>query len=40
MFQLKNYQNNTLEVLANYLDEARISGARDAFYKISGPLFI
>lgn len=36
MFQLKNYQNNTLEVLANYLDEARISGARDAFYKIKG----
>ncbi len=36
MFQLKNYQNNTLEVLANYLDEARISGAKEAFYKIKG----
>ena len=36
MFQLKNYQNNTLAVLANYLDEARISGAKEAFYKIKG----
>ncbi len=36
MFQLKNYQNNTLEVLANYLNEARISGAKEAFYKIKG----
>lgn len=36
MFQLKNYQNNTLEVLANYLDGARISGAKEAFYKIKG----
>lgn len=36
MFQLKDYQNNTLEVLANYLDEARISGAKEAFYKIKG----
>lgn len=34
MFQLKNYQNNTLEVLAKYLDEARILGAKDAFYKV------
>lgn len=36
MFQLKNYQNNTLEVLANYLNGARISGAKEAFYKIKG----
>ena len=36
MFQPKNYQNNTLEVLANYLDGARISGAKEAFYKIKG----
>ena len=36
MFQLKNYQNNTLEVLASYLDEARISGSKEAFYKIKG----
>ena len=36
MFQLKNYQNNTLEVLANYLEEARIVGPKEAFYKILG----
>ena len=36
MFQLKNYQNNTLEVLANYLEEARIVGPKEVFYKILG----
>lgn len=31
MFELKEYQNNTLRVLAEYLEQARLRGPREAF---------
>ncbi len=36
MFQLKNYQSNTLQVLINYLKNARFVGAKKAFCDITG----
>lgn len=33
MFQLKNYQENTLEVLQKYLEESKFYGAEEAFHK-------
>jgi len=35
MFTLKNYQDETLRVLEEYLSAARIVGAKDAFEKVS-----
>ena len=31
MFELKEYQKNTLAVLTEYLEQARLRGAQDAF---------
>ena len=36
MFQLKNYQTNTLNILASYLEESRVSDAKAAFEKVTG----
>lgn len=37
MFQLKNYQNNVLNTLTAYFKEARLFGAKEAYFKVREP---
>ena len=36
MFQVKSYQSRTLSALEGYLNQARIVGAKEAYFTIKG----